>query len=176
MTPFTIVVAMDRKRGIGLNGQLPWHLPGDLKHFQRLTTEAPPGKINAVLMGRKTWESLPEKFKPLPKRLNVVLTRQPSLFVPAGVLVAASLTAALQALAEPARRVDQIFVIGGASLFTEALRRPECQRIELTEIDAEYPADTVFPDLPAELVRQDVSADLEEAGTRYRFVAYVRKT
>eukprot|EP01045_Picozoa_sp_COSAG04_P048030 COSAG04_NODE_18218_length_448_cov_1.017192_1_plen_105_part_10 len=74
---FDLVVAMDAKRGIGIEWRLPWHLPGDMAYFRSLTmaTHVPRAK-NAVLMGRRTWESIPERFQPLPKRRNVILTRQ----------------------------------------------------------------------------------------------------
>jgi dihydrofolate reductase len=69
-----IVVAATPTGGIGINGQLPWTIPADLKYFKRVTSEAAPGKQNAVIMGRKTWASIPAKFRPLSDRLNVVLS------------------------------------------------------------------------------------------------------
>ena len=79
MIKFSLVVAMDEERGIGKQGTLAWRLPADLKHFKEITTEVKDmKKQNAVIMGRKTWESLPEKFRPLPQRLNIVVTTQPN--------------------------------------------------------------------------------------------------
>src|SRR5690242_16184462 len=87
MIPFSIVVAMDQKRGIGKAGGLPWHLPADLKHFKKITTTRFLDKTyqNVVIMGRKTWDSLPINFRPLPDRINIVLTRNDKLDFPSGV-------------------------------------------------------------------------------------------
>ena len=90
--PVSIVVACTKEGGIGKGGQLPWKLPGDMAYFKRVTTDtegAPPDVRNAVIMGRKTWESIPQKFRPLPGRLNVVLTRSSAstLGLPEGVMV-----------------------------------------------------------------------------------------
>lgn len=73
-----MVVAASSDNGIGLDGQLPWRLPKEMKHFKTVTSSAPEGMTNAVVMGRKTWLSIPAKFRPLPNRLNVVLTRTPA--------------------------------------------------------------------------------------------------
>src|SRR5262249_730757 len=97
--PFSIVVAFDSSYGIGKNGQLPWKLPADLKRFKEVTsTHKDPTKLNAVIMGRKTWESLPASFRPLPGRVNMVLSKQAELSLPAGVLLAPSLENALDQL------------------------------------------------------------------------------
>ena len=83
MVNFSIVVAMDEQQGIGKGGKLPWHIPGDLKYFKNLTTKTKlPDKKNVVIMGRKTWESLPQNFRPLSKRINVVLTRNKIFYLP----------------------------------------------------------------------------------------------
>jgi len=75
MPRLTLIVAATTKNGIGKNGALPWRLPGELKYFAKATSTAPTGQVNAVIMGRNTWESIPAKFRPLPNRVNVVLTR-----------------------------------------------------------------------------------------------------
>jgi len=80
-------VAFDSQYGMGKNGQLPWVIPQDLKHFKEISTAViNPANKNAVIMGRKTWESLPEKFRPLPGRVNVVLSKEGKLDLPSGVL------------------------------------------------------------------------------------------
>src|SRR5689334_18443373 len=99
MVPFDIVVAMDLNSGIGKDGNLPWDIPGDLRHFKDITSRPHSMlKKNAVIMGRKTWESLPEKFRPLPGRVNLVLTHNKKIEFPAGVLKADNLDTALMIL------------------------------------------------------------------------------
>ena len=120
MKPFSIVVAFDEKNGIGKNNDLAWRLSSDLKHFKEITTQTKdPAKKNAVIMGRKTWDSLPEKFKPLPGRLNVILSRNLSIHIHLP-LVYAELDAALNALSVM-EDIEEIFVIGGAQIFSHAI-------------------------------------------------------
>ena len=144
---YAIIVAADKNNGIGKDGGLPWHLPEDLKHFKRLTTETDdPGRINAVVMGRKTWESLPERFRPLPGRLNIVLTRNPDYPLPADVLRCASLED-LASLAGGLEGINKIFIIGGEQIFRAALKAGICREVYLTRIDHIYECDTFFPEL-----------------------------
>jgi len=126
----TLVVACAENRVIGLDGDLPWRLPDDLRRFRRLTTG------HAILMGRRTWESI---GRPLPKRRNVVVTR--SGVDAAGIESHASLEAALAAVAED----PEPFVIGGEALYTAAL--PEATRIERTLVHAEPEGDAFFPEV-----------------------------
>ena len=130
--PLTLVAAMARNRVIGNQGRLPWHEPADLAHFKRLTTG------HAVIMGRKTWESLD---RPLPRRRNLVVTRQTG-FTPPGIEVHATLEGAIAA----ARITDpEPHIIGGGEIYALAL--PLATRIELTEIAAEPLGDAWFPKL-----------------------------
>src|SRR5687767_10627446 len=145
MRECVLVAAMDRDRGIGRDGALPWHLPDDLKRFKRLTTG------HAILMGRKTAASL---GRALPNRRNLVLTR--SGVVPFdGMEAVASLDAAM-ALAG-----GVLFVIGGGEVYALAL--PFATRLELTLVDATLPADAWFPELDAgdwrEIAREHHAAD-----------------
>jgi dihydrofolate reductase len=75
MSRLTVIIAATKSNGIGQNSQLPWHLPKEIAYFSRVTKAAPAGLMNAVVMGKKTWESIPKKFKPLPKRVNVIVSR-----------------------------------------------------------------------------------------------------
>ena len=127
-----MIYARARNGVIGKQGQLPWHLPEDLAHFKRTTLGQP------VVMGRVTWESLPEKFRPLPGRSNVVVSRQTS-FSAAGAQLASSLEAAM-ALFPPA---EIIWLIGGAQLYAQGLSI--ASQIVLTEIDADYEGDAFAP-------------------------------
>jgi len=120
---------------IGARGGMPWHVPEDLAHFKATTLGAP------VVMGRRTWESFPERFRPLPGRRNIVVTRQHD-WMDAGAERAGSLEAAL-ALAG-AGDPEWIWVIGGGQLYREAM--PYADRLEVTELDLDVEGDTRAPD------------------------------
>ena len=160
-TILTLIAAVAKNGVIGKDNRLPWHLPADLRHFKALTTG------HAVIMGRKTWESLPEKFRPLPGRQNIVVTRN-ATYAASGATVAGSLPDAVAAAAG-----EEAFVIGGAELYQVAL--PLADRLQLTEIDAEFDGDTWFP---ARDLRQwrEVTRDMhrDETGPGYAFVRYDR--
>lgn len=142
----SVIVATTPKGGIGKDGSLPWRLPGDMAHFKRVTSSAPDGKRNAVIMGRKTWESIPEKFRPLPGRINVVLTRTGAAGAyPEGVLTATSLTNALNDLREKAADLAEVFVIGGQAAYEEAMQMPSCTRLYITRVAKDYECDVFFP-------------------------------
>jgi dihydrofolate reductase/thymidylate synthase len=118
---YQVVVAATRDMGIGKDGVLPWRLPGDLKFFKELTlTTSDPAKKNAVIMGRKTWESIPLKARPLPGRLNVILTRSGSFdFATAeNVVICGSMNSALELLASTpyCLSIEKVFVIGGGHI------------------------------------------------------------
>jgi dihydrofolate reductase len=128
MTRIAFVLAFDRKKVIGRDGRLPWRLPDDMKHVREVTTGKP------LIMGRRTYESI---GRPLPKRTNIVLTRDPA-FRPEGVIVARTPDEAL-ALAGDA---PETIVFGGAEVFRHFL--PMAERIYLTEVDADVGGDTYF--------------------------------
>jgi dihydrofolate reductase len=157
----TIIAALDRNGAIGRGGELLWHEREDQKHFRAVTMGSP------VIMGRKTWDSLPAKFKPLPGRRNIVVTRNPA-WGAEGAEAVASLAAAL-ALAAGAAKV---FVIGGGQLYAAAM--PLAHELVLTEIDAAFDgADTFFPSLAsANLVETAREAHTSASGTAYAFVTY----
>lgn len=141
---FNIIVAVDAANGIGKDGTMPWHLPADLAYFKRVTTSATDGSRNAVIMGRKTWESIPERFRPLPDRLNIVVSRQADYALPCDVMLADSLNTALK-LAGKSQDVEQIFVIGGGQLYKDAISHSNLDKVFLTRIAKEFKCDTVFP-------------------------------
>lgn len=170
-----VVAACRSNRGIGLDGALPWpNLPKDLAHFKSLTTNS------AVLMGSSTYDSLPSSVKPLPNRLNLVLSSRTraQLSYPDSVIIVGSLDAATDILL--ARRQTNVFVIGGESVYRAALSRPEwSSRIYYTEIRNHFQADRFFPiDLNAENSDFDIvsmSADQFDHTTAFRFIEYVRR-
>ncbi len=153
----TLVVAAADNGAIGRDGAIPWRLPEDMKRFKALTLG------HTVVMGRKTWDSLPAKNRPLPGRRNIVVTRDPR-WGDAG----ADAMALEQALAI----AEDVFVIGGAEIYRAAL--PLAHRIELTEVHADFEGDAVFTFDRAqwrETAREDhVSAD----GLAYSFVTLER--
>ena len=135
MTKLSLIVAMDEAGLIGRAGGLPWHIPEEMREFKRITTG------HACIMGRKTWESLK---RPLPGRLNVVVTRQ-SGYSAAGATVTASLDEAL-ALCQTQQDVwgEEVFIIGGAELYRLAL--PLADRLYLTRVHGRFEGDIYFPD------------------------------
>jgi dihydrofolate reductase len=173
MKNFSIIAAFDSGYGIGKDGQLPWALPADLRHFKEITaTVTDPAKKNAVIMGRKTWESLPQKFRPLPGRVNLVLSREGKLDLPAGVLCSQNLEDALKQLTKP--DIENIFVIGGAQIFALALEHPLCQRLVVTHVQGEYGCDVFFPPINRQFILISASEKLQEAGINYQFSVYLR--
>ena len=140
---FKIIAAIDRNRGIGYQNQLPWpRIKEDMQYFKKITTEtSDPNKINVMIMGRKTYESLK---KELPSRINIVIS---STYQP-GINTFKTLNEALLAYYE-IPEVENIFVIGGQQLFTEAIQRLDCETIYLTQINENYQCDRFFPSIPA---------------------------
>jgi dihydrofolate reductase len=154
-----LIYAQSRNGVIGHGGTLPWHLPEDLAHFKRTTLGAP------VLMGRKTWDSLPPRFRPLPGRRNIVITRDPRWHAE-GAERAGSLDEAV-ALAEGA---DTVWVTGGAEVFRLAL--PRAHVAVVTEIDAEFEGDTRAPELGPEWRETARERHVSANGLAFSFVTY----
>ena len=172
MRPFSIIVAFDQDYGIGKNGQLAWHLPEDLQHFKQITsTVKNPAKINAVIMGRNTWESFPAKVRPLPGRYNKVISTKTDLVLPAGVGRSSSLDGALQDL--PAH-VANVFVIGGGQLYQEAVKHPGCQRLYVTHLKGGFGCDTFFPPLDRSFMLVGASEWQESKGLAFQFCDYFK--
>ena len=152
---------------IGSGGTMPWHLPEDLAHFRAITGDS------AVVMGRRTWESLPERFRPLPGRLNIVVTRRPD-WQADGALSAHSLDEAIAASGTDADAT--IWVIGGAELYSSAIAHAD--RLEVTEIDLDVDGDTFAPAIgegwTAAARDPETGWYDSRTGLRYRFVRYER--
>lgn len=160
-TRITLIAAMDRKRGIGFEGDMPWRLPGELLHFKQTTMGKP------IIMGRKTWESI---GRALPGRQNIAITRQ-KIYQAKGCEVVASLGDALKLAVG-----NEVMVIGGGMLYTQAL--PLATRMVLTLVDGEYPADTWFPqwqpDQWQEISRKTVAVD-DGVSSSYDIVDFCRQ-
>ena len=146
---------------IGKNNTLPWHLPEDLAHFKRTTLGCP------VIMGRKTWDSLPPKFRPLPGRLNIVVSRD-AAWQAAGALHATSIDAA-RALCPPG---SDAWVIGGAQIYAQAL--PLASSVVITEIDQAFEGDAFAPTLDAAWHEQARETHVAANGLSFAFVTYTR--
>jgi dihydrofolate reductase len=157
-----LIFARARNGVIGRNNSLPWHLPEDLAHFKATTLGQP------VIMGRKTWDSLPVKFRPLPGRMNIVVTRQTDWHSD-GAHVVHSVDEALQACPTEA----QPWVIGGAELYRLAM--PLATRVVVTEIDADYEGDAFAPELDASWQEASRTTHVAANGLHYSLVNWVRK-
>lgn len=158
----SIVVAYGRNRVIGDDGNLPWHLPTDMKHFRELTFGHP------VIMGRNTYESIPPKFRPLPGRRNLVLTENPNYDPGDGAEIFNSLDEAIAAT----EGLDA-FVIGGGRTYGEALRAGKIERVYATEVDLAPPGDAFFPSLGHRwIVVETGEPVVEENGTQFTIRVY----
>ncbi|CAJ2510035.1 Uu.00g059350.m01.CDS01 [Anthostomella pinea] len=156
----TLVVAATRTMGIGLNGTLPWTgLRKEMAYFARVTKRLPsnaqPPAMNAVIMGRKTWDSIPPKFRPLKGRLNIVISRSHAEPPPPrggdvdaeteAVRVGSLEQAVAYLKAGSAARTGKVFVIGGAQIYRAALELKEAKRVLLTRVMNDFECDTFFP-------------------------------
>ncbi|UUZ64387.1 dihydrofolate reductase [Polaromonas sp. P1(28)-13] len=144
---------------IGHNNAMPWHLPEDMAHFKRLTQGWP------VIMGRKTWDSLPLKFRPLPGRTNIVVTRQQG-WQENGAEPAASLTEALKLCGQS----EEVWVMGGAQIYAQA--EPLAHRIEVTEIAQDFEGDAFAPTLGADWIEIAREAHVSTNGLKFSFITY----
>jgi dihydrofolate reductase len=159
----SLVAAVARDGVIGRENAIPWHLPEDARRFRALTLGHP------VVMGRRTWDSLPERFRPLPGRRNVVVTRN-GAWQAEGAERAGSLDDALRLLAG----APQVFVIGGAELYADAL--PRADELVVTEVDAEVEGDVFFPTWDRSAFREESREEhVSEDGVAFAFVSYVRR-
>lgn len=158
----SLIAAVARNRALGKDGQLLWHLPEDMRYFRETTRGKP------VIMGRKTWESLPDVFRPLPGRRNIVISRNPAYDAP-GATLAGSLEEAVRLAQDDA----EVFVIGGAEIYRQAL--PLAQRLYLTEVARDFDADAFFPEFSAsDWTEISRSAAKNGAGLDFTFAVYQR--
>ena len=154
---------------IGKDNAMPWHLPEDLAHFKRQTQGWP------VIMGRKTWDSLPARFRPLPGRLNIVLTRDAATAAQLqaeGALALTSLQAAIAHCAALADPPAELWVMGGAQIYAQAL--PLAQRVIVTEIARDYEGDAHAPELGPDWRETARESHVAASGLGYDFASYER--
>jgi dihydrofolate reductase len=154
-----LIWAMTRNRVIGRDNDLPWHLPDEMRHFMRTTLGKP------VIMGRKQFESM---GKPLPRRTNIVLSRNAG-FAPDGAVVVRDLDTAIAVAVQSG--AEEVMVIGGAEIYRLAL--PRADRLYFTQIDAELEGDTLFPEFDETKFRE-VSRDYHPADARHRYAYTIR--
>lgn len=155
MTEVVVIAAVAKNRVIGEDNQLIWNIPEDMAHFKALTAG------HTVIMGRKTWESLPPRFRPLPGRRNIVISRQTDYAAP-GAELANSLENALKL----ASTADTVFIIGGEQIYAQAMALAD--RLEITEVDLEPEGDAWFPEIST--VNWKKTSNLKSAGCA--FVTY----
>ena len=176
----SMIVAVCHNNGIGFEGRLPWRLKNEMSFFRRITISAIDGKQNAVIMGRKTSLSIPPKFRPLPNRVNVVLS-QTLTEVPEGAHhLFSSLSQSIEELSKE-ESIDKLFVIGGQRLYKEAIDSKQLKYIYLTRIDADFQCDAFFPEVDTKLFVDITEEDQsipkgirEENAIKYQFFLYKR--
>ncbi|GAN03764.1 dihydrofolate reductase [Mucor ambiguus] len=172
MTQFALIVAATEELGIGLLSNLPWRIPKDMAFFKHVTSHVPKALQqqsnvqNAVIMGRVTWESIPPKFRPLDKRYNIVVSRNPTydlLLADAtqqSTILVDSLESAFKAV-DPARHA-RVFVIGGAQMYNLAIQHAKCSHILLTRVKSKMDCDTFFPAIDDKTFRLASHQELED--------------
>lgn len=162
-----LIVAMDRDRGIGKNNDLMWHLPNDMRFFKDTTKE------QIVIMGRKNYDSIPDKYRPLEDRLNAILTRNKS-FTAEGCEVYYSLDEALEHYKNETERT--VFIIGGGQIYRQAMEDGIIDEMYITHINHSYGADTFFPEFDLKawkvetLFEQEVNERHSESFTAMKYV------
>ena len=156
-----LIYARAQNGVIGKDNQMPWHLPEDLAHFKRVTLGQP------VIMGRKTWDSLPIRFRPLPGRLNIVVTRQRD-WRSEGVLPASSIEEAMRLCGD----VPDAWIMGGAEIYRQA--EPLASTAVVTEIDADFEGDAFAPMLGSSWQEKQRESWVSSKGLPFSFVTYHR--
>ncbi|CAH1403747.1 unnamed protein product [Nezara viridula] len=182
---FKLIAAVSENMGIGYKGGLPWRLKREIQYFTDMTTiTKDPEKKNAVIMGRKTWESIPPKFKPLSNRQNVIISKTMN-FRDSGykdIPVFRSLDEAIDSLCKPpfSDIIEDVWIIGGSMLYEVAMNSPYCDSIYLTRIQHSFECDTFFPKIPEffeETLIDGVPNEVQnENGISYRFTVLKHKS
>ncbi|EDW81080.1 uncharacterized protein Dwil_GK11864 [Drosophila willistoni] len=182
MLRFNLIVAVCENSGIGLKGDLPWRIRSELKYFSNTTKRRlDSSKRNVVIMGRKTYFGVPPSKRPLPDRVNVILSSTlKSNELPNEVLIYSSLEGAMQELEKQKDQIENVWIVGGSSVYAESMASPRCHRLYLTKIYAEFECDTFFPKIPESF--REVSPDKdtppgiqEENGLKYEYKVFEKQ-
>ena len=175
-----MIAAVCHNNGIGFEGRLPWRLKNEMSYFTRVTSTSTDGKRNAVIMGRKTWQSIPPKFRPLVNRVNVVLSQTLSEVPKGADYLFPSLRQSIEVLSKD-DSIDKMFVIGGQEVYKEAIDSNEFEYIYLTRIDGHFQCDAFFPEVDPKQFEniteedKDIPQEVqEENGLKYQFFLYKR--
>jgi dihydrofolate reductase len=176
MNEFYMIVAHDHERGIGVSNDLPWKLKGDMKFFKRTTLGNELfDKTNSIIMGRNTWESIPDNFKPLKGRHNIVVSTKSKkeLGLPEDVYLANSIESALFISKELCS--DETYIIGGASIYRQCISMNECNGIFVTEVSNNtVKCDTFFPEY-TDIYSADTEIEKGHEGDLSYSIKYYRK-
>ncbi|XP_011066889.1 PREDICTED: dihydrofolate reductase isoform X1 [Acromyrmex echinatior] len=175
-----LIAAACENMGIGVNGDLPWRLKTEMAYFTRMTTNTMcKNKRNVILMGRRTWECIPEKYRPLKDRINMVLTSQ-LLDYGDDAIVCKSIPHALDVISGMQNEVERVWVIGGSNVYKSAMESPHFGRLYLTRIKKKFECDTFFPSIPNDfvliedpMVPQGIQ---EEKGIEFVYEVYKRSS
>ena len=181
--PIKLIVAVCQGNGIGKDNQLPWRLKSELAHFAKLTKSTIDfSKQNAVIMGRKTWESIPSRVRPLKNRINIVLTSQPksSISDDDNVLVCSGYQEALDQVDTMTDKIESCWIIGGSSVYLESMKHPRLDKLYITRILRDYDCDTHFQLVPGDqwtlTTDKMVTSEIqEEDGVQFQYEVLERK-
>lgn len=169
---FKIIACIDLNRGLGFENKLPWSIPKELEYFYATTTSTKENnKMNSVIMGRTTSESIPDKYFPLKERNNIVITRDNN-WVKKGVKSYSSLEEAINSNTED---IENIFIIGGSKVYNKAISMDNCSELLLTTINKIYECDTFFPEYKNKFELIKVIDSYEHKGIKLSFEQWIKK-
>ena len=178
-----LIVAVDAENGISKDNSLPWHLPKEYKHFQATTIKTmDPNKINAVIMGRKCWDSIPPKFRPLKDRINVILSKTLPPQMTEHCIITDDFDKALIMLTEEEpfkSKIETIWNVGGNAIYRMGLEHPWMHKLVITKIDSTFDTDVKFPEVDWENYERNDDFDgtpIEEKGFTYTIHSYTKKS
>lgn len=169
------IAAIDEENGIGKSNQLPWVIPQDLKYFKKTSSETKdPKKVNAVIMGRKTWESIPETYRPMPGRKNIVLSRSKDIELPEGVILANSIEESIE-IANQLEEVESIFITGGGVIYSESIQKSIPDEVLITRISGTHNCDAFFPEIPDTYSLKSETETFTQNGHEFKFQTYTKQ-